>query len=82
MSNEKYHGTGQSRLRGQFPNPPSLHSDKVRNWSDGRIFAVITEGQNVMPSYSTQLTEDERWAVINYIRVLQRAMNAKESDLK
>ncbi|MDF1612406.1 MAG: quinol:electron acceptor oxidoreductase subunit ActD [Stygiobacter sp.] len=77
-----YHGTGQSRLRGQFPNPPSLHSDKVRNWSDGRIFAVITEGQNVMPSYSTQLTEDERWAVINYIRVLQRAMNAKESDLK
>lgn len=77
-----YHGTGQSRLNGQFPNPPSLHSDKVRNWSDGRIFAVITEGQNVMPSYSTQLTEDERWAVINYIRVLQRAMNAKESDLK
>lgn len=77
-----YHGTGQSRLRGQFPNPPSLHSDKVRNWSDGRIFAVITEGQNVMPSYSTQLTEDERWAVINYIRVLQRAMNAKESDIK
>ncbi len=77
-----YHGTGQSRLRGQFPNPPSLHSDKVRNWSDGRIFAVITEGQNVMPSYSTQLTEDERWSVINYIRVLQRAMNAKESDIK
>lgn len=77
-----YHGTGQSRLRGQFPNPPSLHSEKVRTWSDGRIFAVITEGQNVMPSYSTQLTEDERWAVINYIRVLQRAMNAKESDIK
>ena len=77
-----YHGTGNSRLRGQFPNPPSLHSEKVRTWSDGRIFAVITEGQNVMPSYATQLTPDERWATINYIRALQRAMNAKESDIK
>ncbi len=77
-----YHGTGNSRLRGQFPNPPSLHSEKVRTWSDGRIYAVITEGQNVMPSYATQLNPDERWAVINYIRALQRAMNAKESDLK
>jgi mono/diheme cytochrome c family protein len=77
-----YHAEGDSRLHGQFPNPPSLHSDKVRNWSDGRIFAVITEGQNIMPSYSTQLTVDERWAVINYLRALQRALNAKESDIK
>lgn len=77
-----YHGTGQSRLRGQFPNPPSLHSDKVKTWTDGRIFAVITEGQNVMPSYATQLTVDERWSVINYVRALQRALNAKETDLQ
>jgi mono/diheme cytochrome c family protein len=77
-----YHAEGDSRLRGQFPNPPSLHSEKVRKWSDGRIFAVLTDGQNIMPSYSTQLTVDERWAVINYIRALQRALNAKESDLQ
>ncbi len=77
-----YHGDGASRLRGQFPNPPSLHSDKVRKWSDGRIFAVITDGQNIMPSYSTQLSVEERWAVINYVRALQRALNAKESDLQ
>ena len=77
-----YHGEGDSRLRGQFPNPPSLHSEKIRNWKDGRIFHVITDGQNVMPSYSSQITTEERWAVVNYIRVLQRALNAKESDLK
>jgi mono/diheme cytochrome c family protein len=73
---------GDARLNGQFPNPPSLHSDKVRNWSDGRIYAVITDGQNIMPSYSQQLLPDERWAVILYIRALQRAVNAKEDDLK
>jgi mono/diheme cytochrome c family protein len=74
-------GEGDSRLRGQFPNPPSLHSEKVRGWSDGRIFHVITEGQNVMPSYSSQLSREEKWATILYIRALQRALNAKESDL-
>ena len=77
-----YQAEGDSRLRGQFPNPPSLHSEKVRKWSDGRIFAVLTDGQNIMPSYSSQLSIDERWAVINYVRALQRALNAKESDLQ
>ncbi len=74
--------TGESRLRGQFPNPPTLHSDKVRNWPDGAIYHVITEGQNIMPSYAAQISRDDRWAIVDYIRVLQRAYNAKEADLK
>jgi mono/diheme cytochrome c family protein len=73
---------GDSRLNGQFPSPPTLHSDKVRNWPDGSIYHVITEGQNVMPSYAAQISRDDRWAIIHYLRVLQRAHNAKESDLK
>ena len=77
-----YNGEGDSRLRGQFPNPPSLHSEKVRNWSDGRIYAVLMDGQNIMPSYTSQLDDEERWATIHYLRALQRALNAKESDLK
>ncbi len=76
-----YFAKGDSRLHGQFPNPPSLHSEKVRTWSDGRIYAVIMDGQNVMPSYASQLEFTERWAVILYVRALQRSLNAKESDL-
>lgn len=76
-----YHAEGDSRLNGQFPNPPSLHSEKARDWSDGRIYHIITKGQNVMPGYSKQLTIDERWAVVLYVRALQRSLNAKESDL-
>lgn len=63
-----YYGKGEARLNGQFPNPPSLHSDKVRNWKDGHIFHVITVGQNTMPSYAAQLNETERWQVITYLR--------------
>lgn len=77
-----YFGEGDSRLRGQFPNPPSLHSEKVRNWTDGRIYHVIMEGQNVMPSYASQMNREERWATILYLRALQRSLNAKETDLQ
>jgi len=75
-------GRGDSRLAGQFPNPPTLQSDKVRSWPDGSIYHVITEGQTVMPSYASQISRDDRWAIIYYVRVLQRAHNPKESDLK
>lgn len=73
---------GNSRLRGQFPSPPTLNSDIVRDWSDGRIYHVITNGQNVMPGYDRQLNRQERWAVVLYVRALQRSLNAKESDLQ
>lgn len=76
-----YFGAGDSRLNNQFPNPPTLHSKKVREWADGNIYHVITNGQNVMPSYAKQVSRDDRWAIINYIRVLQRAENAKDTDL-
>ena len=75
-------GEGDSRLKGQFPNPPSLHSEKARTWTDGRIYHVITEGQNVMPAYTSQLDPEERWAIVHYVRALQRSLNAKESDLE
>lgn len=73
---------GDSRLRGQFPNPPSLHTERAINFPDGRIYHVITNGQNAMPSYAAQITRDERWSIVNYIRVLQRAKNASDADIQ
>ncbi|MCK5571789.1 MAG: DUF3341 domain-containing protein [Bacteroidetes bacterium] len=75
-------GRGGSRLQGQFPNPPTLHSDKARDWPDGNLYHVITEGQNVMPGYASQIDRADRWAIVHYVRVLQRAHNPKESDMK
>ena len=34
-----------------------------------------------MPSYASQITREERWAIVNYVRVLQRAKNASDADL-
>lgn len=76
-----YFGEGDGRLKDQFPKPPSLHNQKVLNWSDGNIFHVITNGQNVMPSYAEQVSVDDRWAIIHYIRALQRSKNASDDDM-
>jgi mono/diheme cytochrome c family protein len=76
-----YFGDGDGRMNNQFPVPPSLHNNKVLNWKDGNIYHVITNGQNVMPSYESQISRDDRWAIIHYIRALQRAKNAKDEDL-
>jgi len=73
---------GDGRLRGQFPNPPSLHTTRVRQFPDGMIYHIITNGQNAMPSYASQISRDERWAIVNYVRVLQRAKNANPQDLE
>ena len=76
-----YFGEGDGRMKGLFPKPPTLHSKKVTEWSDGNIYHVITNGQNVMPSYAEQVSRDDRWAIIHYIRALQRSKNAKDEDL-
>ncbi len=76
-----YYGKGDSRLRGQFPVPPTLLSVKVTNWKDANIYHVITNGQNTMPSYASSISRDDRWAIIHYLRVLQRSQNASDSDV-
>jgi mono/diheme cytochrome c family protein len=75
-------GMGDGSIIPKFPRPPSLQSDKVRGWTDGRIYHVISQGQNLMPSYATQIVAADRWALIHYIRALQRSKHPTAEDLK
>jgi mono/diheme cytochrome c family protein len=75
-------GLGNGLVAAKMVRPPSLQSDKIRNWADGNIFHIITRGQNVMPSYASQIMPEDRWAIIHYIRVLQRAEHPTPEDLK
>ena len=53
--------------------PPSLLTDKAINYSDGRLYHIVHEGQGLMGSYRKQVRgEKERWALINYVRMLQK----------
>ena len=54
-----------------FPAPPSLMTQKVRDWPDGRIYHIVSDGQNIMPSYASQMLPRDRWAAVRYVRDLQ-----------
>ncbi|MDX2093324.1 MAG: cytochrome c [Kofleriaceae bacterium] len=50
--------------------PPSLLTPAVAAFSDQRIFDVISGGYGFMPAYSYQLPPEDRWAVVQFLRVL------------
>jgi mono/diheme cytochrome c family protein len=77
-------GSGQGYVVGpnKYPNPPSLLTQRAQGFSDGQIYHVITYGQARMWSYKSQLRPLERWAVVNYVRALQRARNPEPQDQK
>ncbi|HLG94287.1 MAG TPA: cytochrome c [candidate division Zixibacteria bacterium] len=75
-------GDGKGYIIPKFPQPPSLLTDRVANWPDGRIFHVISRGQQTMPNYASQLDPAQRWAVVNYVRVLQRSARPTAADLE
>ena len=58
--------------------PPSLHDYAAR--PDGYLFQVASRGFGLMPSYSAELSVEERWAVVAYVRALQLSQRARLSD--
>jgi mono/diheme cytochrome c family protein len=65
-------GNGPVAQRG-FPPPPSLLIGKSREMKDGQLFHILTCGQNSMPQFAAQLSHEQCWDVVNYIRSLQQA---------
>ncbi|MCA9507634.1 MAG: cytochrome c [Myxococcales bacterium] len=51
--------------------PTSLHSDYMYGLAPGHYFDVITNGIRTMQSYKHMINENDRWAVVTYIRSLQ-----------
>lgn len=62
--------------------PGNFLSNEISARPDGHYFGVLMLGKNAMPSYAADLDTDDRWAAVHYIRILQRAQNAKDEDLR
>jgi mono/diheme cytochrome c family protein len=75
-------GLGDGPIVNPYPIPKSLQSESMLKWKDGHLFHVITKGQGVMPAYAQQIQAEDRWAVIHYVRALQRAENPTEDDVR
>ena len=74
-------GDGQGILfqRGKVPTA-SFHTDKVRQYPDGRLYDVITNGSGLMPGYRWPVRPADRWAIVAHVRELQRARVALEAE--
>ncbi|MBE2185438.1 MAG: cytochrome c [Rhodothermales bacterium] len=60
---------------------PSYHDDRLRAAEDGHFFEVASNGWNTMPGYAAQIPVADRWAIVAYIRALQKSQNAQRGDL-
>jgi mono/diheme cytochrome c family protein len=65
----------------QWVPPTSLHDVTVLEREDGHIFNTITNGIRNMPAYGSQIPAEDRWAIVGYVRALQRSQRAEPADV-
>jgi mono/diheme cytochrome c family protein len=77
-------GKGIVAVRGEgqgFVQPPSFHQDRIRQMPVGQIYETIRNGVRNMPSYRHQIPVEDRWAIVAYVRALQRSQYASAQDV-
>ena len=60
---------------------PSYHTEGLKARPDGYVYDVILNGVNTMPSYGHEMPPSDRWAVVAYVRALQRSQDAAPADV-
>jgi mono/diheme cytochrome c family protein len=66
---------------GAWTPPTSFHTELIRSRPDGHLFNSISNGIRNMPSYGSQIPVADRWAIVAYVRALQRSQNATVDDV-
>ncbi len=72
-------GKGILFQRGNVPTA-SFHQEKVLKYADGQIFDVITNGVGLMAGYRWPIPPADRWAIVAYVRVMQRDRQARAAN--
>lgn len=60
---------------------PTYHDDRLRTMAVGELYNTITHGKGNMLSYADKLSVPDRWAVVAYVRALQRAQTGRAADV-
>ncbi len=64
-----------------FVPAPTYHSDLLRAQPDGYFYDVVKNGVRSMAGYGSQVPMKDRWAIVAYVRALQRSQYADVSDV-
>lgn len=76
-------GSGRGIVPVRVPSwiPTSLLEPRIREMTDGELFHVASDGRRTMPGYRYQTPVRDRWAIVAYVRALQRARDATLADV-
>jgi mono/diheme cytochrome c family protein len=74
-------GNGVVPSRGFARKPPSYHIPRLQKAPLGYFYDVMTNGFGIMPDYAAQITPEDRWNIVAYIRALQLSQNATSADV-
>lgn len=67
---------------GAYPAPPpSYFREDILVLSEGKMFHSVHYGKNLMGSYASQLSKEERWNVVAYIKKMQAEKIAKDYNI-
>ncbi len=66
---------------GTWTLPSSYHTEVVRGRPVGHLFNTISNGIRNMPAYGPMIPENDRWAIVAYVRALQRSQMTVEGDV-
>lgn len=61
--------------------PTNLMEQRVQDMPDGEIFSVVSDGRRTMHGYKYQVVEQDRWAIVAYVRALQRSTRGTVADV-
>jgi len=75
-------GTGKGPVVEKgFTPAPRLDHERVLAYPDGKIFDIVTNGIRTMPGYAKQIPEADRWAIVSYVRALQKMYTTTAEEL-
>lgn len=75
-------GDGKVVEWGNFPTPGSYNT-KFKDVTEGQMFYSITYGKGLMGAHAAQLSKEERWKVVHYVRALQNGgQHPQASEVK
>lgn len=74
-------GDGITKKIGAMAVVASLHDKRIVEMPDGELFSIVTHGKNLMGAYGPQISVEDRWAVIAYLRALQLSRLGSVDDL-
>jgi mono/diheme cytochrome c family protein len=73
-------GNGMIVRRG-FRRPPSYDEERLRQAPVGYLFDVITNGFGTMPEYASEISPEDRWKIVAYVRALQLSARGTVADV-